>query len=87
MNKTVFHSWYQVFESLTEEEKAEVKAYVADFIGVEHVTDEKVISDVAAYFVEYVDGSTNIYGNGIPDVVEGAPAFTKKNFLWALDMN
>ena len=80
----VFCSWEDVFMSFTDKEKAEIKANAADFCGVESVTDDKVVSDVAIYFDEYVDGSENVYQNEVPDVVNGVPAFTKANFLWAL---
>ena len=80
----VFSSWEDVFMSFTDKEKAEIKAKAADFCGVESVTDDKVVSDVAIYFDEYVDGSENVYQNEVPDVVNGVPAFTKANFLWAL---
>ena len=73
--KEVFNSWEDVFMSFTDKEKAEIKA---------NATDGKVISDVSIYFDEYVDGSENVYQNEVPDVVDGVPAFTKANFLWAL---
>ena len=73
--KEVFDSWNDVFMSFTDKEKAEIKA---------NATDDKVVSDVATYFDEYVDGSQNVYQNEVPDVVDGVPAFTKANFLWAL---
>ena len=82
--KEVFSSWEDVFMSFTDKEKAEIKANAADVCGVESVTDDKVVSDVAIYFDEYVDGSENVYQNETPDVVDGVPAFTKANFLWAL---
>ena len=84
MTKEVFSSWEDVFMSFTDKEKAEIKANAADICGVEFVTDDKVVSDVAIYFDEYVDGSENVYQNEVPDVVDGVPAFTKANFLWAL---
>ena len=80
----VFYSWEDVFMSFTDKEKAEIKASVADVCGVESVTDDKVVSDVAIYFDEYVDGSKNVCQNEVPCVVDGVPAFTKANFLWAL---
>ena len=73
--KEVFSSWEDVFMSFTDKEKAEIKANAAD---------DKVIRDVSIYFDEYVDGSQNVYQNEVPDVVNGVPAFTKANFLWAL---
>ena len=73
--KEVFSSWEDVFMSFTDKEKAEIKA---------NATDDKVIRDVSIYFDEYVDGSQNVYQNEVPDVVNGVPAFTKANFLWAL---
>ena len=82
--KEVFNSWEDVFISFTDKEKAEIKANAADICGVEFVTDDKVVSDVAIYFDEYVGGSENVYQNEVPDVVNGVPAFTKANFLWAL---
>ena len=82
--KEVFSSWEEVFLSFTDKEKAEIKANTADFCGVEFVTDDKVVSDVSIYFDEYVDGFKNVYQNEVPDVVNGVPAFTKANFLWAL---
>ena len=83
--KEVFSSWEDVFMSFTDKEKAEIKANAADVCGVESVTDDKVVSDVAIYFDEYVYGSENVYQNEVPDVVDGVPAFTKANFLWALN--
>ena len=80
----VFCNWEEVFMSFTDKEKAEIKANATDVCGAEFVTDDKIVSDVAIYFDEYVDGSENVYQNDIPDVVEGVPAFTKANFLWAL---
>ena len=80
----VFCSWEEVFMAFTDKEKAEIKAGVAGVCGVESITDDKVASDVAIYFDEYVDGSKNVYQNEVPDVVSGVPAFTKTNFLWAL---
>ena len=82
--KEVFSSWEDVFTSFTDKEKAEIKANAADICGVEFVTDDKVVSDVAIYFDEYVGGSENVYQNEVPNVVNGVPAFTKANFLWAL---
>ena len=82
--KEVFYSWEDVFMSFTDKEKAEIKANAADICGVELATDDKVIRDVSIYFDEYVDGSENVYQNEVPDVVNGVPAFTKANFLWAL---
>ena len=82
--KEVFSSWEDVFMSFTDKKKAEITANAADFYGVESVTDDKVVSDVAIYFDEYVYGSENVYQNEVPDVVNGVPAFTKANFLWAL---
>ena len=82
--KEVFSSWEDVFMSFTDKEKAEIKANAADVCGGEFVTDDKIVSDVAIYFDEYVDGSENVYQNEVPDVVSGVPAFTKANFLWAL---
>ena len=82
--KEVFSSWEDVFTSFTDKEKAEIKANATDVCGVELATDDKVVSDVATYFDEYVDGSQNVYQNEVPDVVDGVPAFTKANFLWAL---
>ena len=85
MTKEVFSSWEDVFISaFTDKEKAEIKANAADVCGVESVADDKVVSDVAIYFNEYVYGSENVYQNEVPDVVDGVPAFTKANFLWAL---
>ena len=72
--------------SFTDKEKAEIKANATEICGVEYVTDDKAVSDVAIYFDEYVDGSKNVYQNDIPDVVDGVPVFTKANFLWALDI-
>ena len=80
----VFCSWEEVFTAFTDKEKAEIKANAANVSGAELVTDDKIVSDVAIYFDKYVDGSKNVYQNDIPDVVEGVPAFTKANFLWAL---
>ena len=82
--KEVFSSWEDVFMSFTDKEKAEIKANATDVCGVESITDDKIVSDVAIYFDEYVDGFKNVYQNDIPDVVSGVPAFTKANFLWAL---
>ena len=82
--KEVFDSWEDVFMSFTDKEKAEMKANATDICGVEFVADDKIIRDVFIYFDEYVDGSENVYQNEAPDVVNGVPAFTKANFLWAL---
>lgn len=79
-----FNSWEEVFESFTNEEKAEIRSQVADVCGYESVSDEKIWTDVENYFNEYVDGTTNCYGNEVPDTVDGQPAYTKENFLWAL---
>ena len=79
-----FNSWEEVFESFTNEEKAEIRSQVADVCGQESVSDEKIWTDVENYFNEYVDGTTNCYGNEAPDTVDGQPAYTKENFLWAL---
>ena len=82
----VFCSWEEVFMAFTDKEKAEIKANATDVCGVESITDDKVVSDVAIYFDEYVDGSKNVYKNDIPDVVDGKALYTKANFLWALDI-
>lgn len=79
-----FNSWEEVFESFTNKEKAEIRSQVADVCGQESVSDEKIWTDVENYFNEYVDGTTNCYGNEVPDTVDGQPAYTKENFLWAL---
>ena len=79
-----FNSWEEVFESFTNEEKAEIRSQVADVCGQESVSDEKIWADVENYFNEYVDGTTNCYGNEVHDTVDGQPAYTKENFLWAL---
>lgn len=79
-----FNSWEEVFESFTNEEKAEIRSQVADVCGQESVSDEKIWTDVENYFNEYVDGTTNCYGNEVPDTVDGQLAYTKENFLWAL---
>lgn len=79
-----FNSWEEVFESFTNEEKAEIHSQVADVCGQESVSDEKIWTDVENYFNYYVDGTTNCYGNEVPDTVDGQPAYTKDNFLWAL---
>ncbi len=79
-----FNSWEEVFKSFTNEEKAEIRSQVADVCGQESVSDEKIWTDVENYFNEYVDGTTNCYGNEVPDTVDGQPAYTKENFLWAL---
>ena len=82
--KEVFNSWEDVFMSFSDKEKAEIKANATDVCGAEFVTNDKVIRDVSIYFDEYVDGFKNVYQNEAPDVVNGVPAFTKANFLWAL---
>ena len=82
--KEVFNSWEDVFMSFTDKEKAEIKANATDVCGAEFVTGDKVVRDVSIYFDEYVDGSKNVYQNEVPNVVNGVPAFTKANFLWAL---
>ena len=79
-----FNSWEEVFKSFTSEEKAEIRSQVADVCGQESVSDEKIWTDVENYFNEYVDGTTNCYGNEVPDNVDLQPAYTKENFLWAL---
>ena len=82
--KEVFNSWEDVFVSFSDKEKAEIKANAADVCGAEFVNNDKVVRDVSTYFDEYVDGFENVYQNEVPDVVNGVPAFTKANFLWAL---
>ncbi len=86
MDKKVYSSWAEVFEAFSDSEKAKIKAYVADVCGVAAVAvdDDKVLNDVCTYFGVYADGSTNVYGNDVPDVIDGVPACTKENFLWAL---
>lgn len=79
-----FNNWEEVFESFTNEEKAEIRSQVADVCEQESVSDEKIWTDVENYFNEYVDGTTNCYGNEVPDTVDGQPVYTKENFLWAL---
>ena len=90
--KNVFGSWGEVYESFTESEKAKVHAHTANISGVESVTGDEIISDVAAYFEEYVsrlkygEKIPTPYGKEIPDVVDGLPVCTKANFLWSLGL-
>lgn len=78
--KKIFASWEEVFEAMTTKEQAEARRVYDDEVGA-----EKIISDVEAYFADFVGESTkNCYNNSVPDVKDGLPLYTVKNFLWAL---
>lgn len=84
-----YSNWDEVFEALTEEEKAEIRRvnysdlnYFPDGVG-----DEKIIADVEQYFDDNIgESEENCKNYGVPDAVDGVPAFTKENFLWALNL-
>lgn len=83
--KKFYNNWKEVYKALTEGERAKVNA-------AEPITGDKIISDVAAYYDEYVanrkygERIPTPYGKEVPDVIDGVPAFTKANFFWGIGL-
>ena len=84
----MFANWEEVFESFSEIEKDKIRAQVTDTCGQEAVSDENICANVEEYFDVYVgivnDGTSNCFGNMVPDVVNGHWVYSRENFLWAL---
>lgn len=84
-----YNDWNEVFEALTEEEKAEIRRVNYSDLDCfpNGVDDEKIIADVEQYFDDNIgESEDNCKNYGVPDSVDGIPAFTKENFLWALNL-